>query len=245
METAYVWKCTAAIVACLALAGCTREPGEGGNGQIKGTLYCKSVFDKTTAINPEEYLPEEKVYISYGEKDTYDEDVRTSGDGTFRFSNLRKGKYRVLAYSLDTISHNLIPVTRTVELKSNSDVVDIKDLLIHRMPNEDGSSMISGQVKVKTYDQAGTYLGEAYLADQDVFLAAEDGTLIDRVQTGYEGNYSFTKLLNGKYIVYALSENIESNVPDELAVSSRIAVDKKNQQLSAGEFIVNRVIEAE
>jgi hypothetical protein len=79
--------------------GCQKEAGEGGSSVISGKLIAQKYNAFGDLI--EEYdLADERVYIIYGENaDVYDDNMRTSFNGTFRFDYLRKGTYRVFTYS--------------------------------------------------------------------------------------------------------------------------------------------------
>lgn len=67
---------------------------------------------------------DEDVYIIYGdEDDIYDDNIKTNFDGTFEFNNLRKGKYKVFAYSKDE-SNTSNPLTAEmveIEIGGNED----------------------------------------------------------------------------------------------------------------------------
>lgn len=67
---------------------------------------------------------DEDVYLIYGDADDiFDDNVKTNFDGTFKFSNLRKGDYRVFAYSKDesNVSTPLAPVFKTINIGGNED----------------------------------------------------------------------------------------------------------------------------
>jgi hypothetical protein len=67
---------------------------------------------------------DEDVYIIYGdEDDIFDDNVKTNYDGTFKFSNLRKGSYKVFAYSKDEsiTSAPLTPIFEEIKIGGNED----------------------------------------------------------------------------------------------------------------------------
>jgi hypothetical protein len=74
-------------------------------------------------------LTDEDVFICYGDDDnTVDDRVRTSFDGSFKFSELRKGKYRIFLYSEDTTASNRgnpVAVIRDVEVTENRSEKDL------------------------------------------------------------------------------------------------------------------------
>lgn len=87
------------IVTVFLFSSCSKEEGEGGRSSITGTVHMTDI----TGGNQGEYnAPDYDVYIIYGDDDDiYDDDVKTNFDGTFEFKNLRKGSYRVFAYTTD------------------------------------------------------------------------------------------------------------------------------------------------
>ena len=68
-------------------------------------------------------VPDYDVYIIYGEDDNvYDDDMKTNYDGTFQFKNLRKGTYRLYAYTLDnTELSGVSPVFKSITIGGNED----------------------------------------------------------------------------------------------------------------------------
>lgn len=68
-------------------------------------------------------IANEDVFIIYGDKDNIqDDDVKSNFDGTFKFKNLRKGSYRIFAYSEDpSLANPLVPVTKSIEIGKNED----------------------------------------------------------------------------------------------------------------------------
>ncbi len=67
---------------------------------------------------------DEDVYIIYGDEDEiYDDNVKTNFDGTFEFNNLRKGKYKVFAYSKEesNTSEPLTAIFEEIEIGGNED----------------------------------------------------------------------------------------------------------------------------
>jgi hypothetical protein len=89
------------------LFACQKEAGEGGTSSIIGKVvtYEISHFDVPGANQRVDtlgyyYQADEEVYIIYGDEDNYyDDSYETSFDGSFRFENLRKGKYSIFIYS--------------------------------------------------------------------------------------------------------------------------------------------------
>lgn len=80
-------------------------------------------------------IANEDVYIIYGDDDDIqDDDIKSNFDGTFKFKNLRKGSYRIFAYSEDpSLPNPLIPVIKSIDIGKNEDAsvgtinIEIKD----------------------------------------------------------------------------------------------------------------------
>ncbi len=101
------------------LYSCTKEEGKGGRSSIIGKIH---MTDKTGWNAGNNYdAPDYDVYIIYGDKDDiYDDDMKTNYNGSFEFKNLRKGSYRIFAYTVDlTEPSGLLPVFKSVEIGDN------------------------------------------------------------------------------------------------------------------------------
>ena len=121
-------RCSGILVTLALFISCSKEPGDGGNSEIRG-----QVIERRYVLYPgnfvETALTDEDVFICYGDDDnTVDDRVRTSFDGSFKFSELRKGKYRIFLYSEDTTASNRgnpVAVIRDVEVTENRSEKDL------------------------------------------------------------------------------------------------------------------------
>ena len=105
-------------IVLLTLFSCTKEEGEGGRSSITGKIH---ITDKTGGNQGDYYAPDYDVYIIYGEDDDiYDDDTKTNYDGSFEFKNLRKGSYRIFAYTIDlNQTSGVAPVFKSADLGGN------------------------------------------------------------------------------------------------------------------------------
>lgn len=112
------------------LAGCTKEAGEGGKAQITGTVLRQDVNAAGAAIgDPYPYL-DTRVYIAYGDNDTYDDDIRTGPDGKYSFRWLRKGDYTVYTFGEQCdCSNDMVVLSRSVSIDGKKDVVIVPTLI--------------------------------------------------------------------------------------------------------------------
>jgi hypothetical protein len=90
------------IVAAFVLVSCSKEAGEGGTSSIRGKVHARYYNDLFTSYLGEGYDPDEDVYIVYGDDATYSDHLKTNYDGSYEFKYLRKGTYRIFAYSKDS-----------------------------------------------------------------------------------------------------------------------------------------------
>ncbi|MCX6232689.1 MAG: hypothetical protein NTZ33_14220 [Bacteroidetes bacterium] len=126
-----------AILLLLFIASCSKEAGEGGTSAIQGKVYARYYNKTFTSFLGESYAPNKYVYICYGDNIAYGDKQRTDGGGSFEFKYLRKGKYKVYTFSLDTTLTNpagQFEVLENVTITDNDQTVTTKDLLIADTP---------------------------------------------------------------------------------------------------------------
>lgn len=109
-----------ASILLITLFSCSKEEGEGGNSSISGKIH---MTDITGGNQGNYFAPDYDVYILYGEDDDiYDDDTKTNYDGTFKFNNLRKGSYRVFAYTKNAgTPSGVSPVFKSIEIGGKED----------------------------------------------------------------------------------------------------------------------------
>jgi len=111
----------------VVLFSCTKEEGKGGRASITGKIH---MTDNTGGIQGSYYVPDYDVFIIYGDNDNiYDDDTKTNYDGSFIFTSLREGSYRIFAYTSDASEKSGVsPVIKTVEITSSEENVVIGDI---------------------------------------------------------------------------------------------------------------------
>ncbi|MFM9055952.1 MAG: hypothetical protein ACKOQY_04595 [Bacteroidota bacterium] len=120
----------------LFLTSCDKEPGDGGSSEIRGTVVERDyiLFPGIYTDGPAQELD---VYICYGTDDNaIDDRTRTSFDGSFKFSGLRKGDYRVFIYTEDTALTNYgnqVPVQIDTRIDKNHSEQNLGVLLTHAL----------------------------------------------------------------------------------------------------------------
>jgi hypothetical protein len=233
-----VYACAAALFFASLLAGCKKDPGEGGSSTIRGVLYAKNVHDRNSPMTADDFEPNQKVYISYGDKSTYDDDYETGPDGTFEFKYLRKGKYRISAYSRDTATMGLVSVSRLIEV-DNSEVKSVNDLMVYKEANDDGNNSIRGKVMIKEYDHTFTdFRGQYYAGDEDVYISfGDNGYYNDRIRSSFDGSFQFNNLRKGKYKVFVFSKDSTRKQANDIPVIREVTVSGKNELISVGDMV--------
>jgi hypothetical protein len=123
----------AIVLFSLFFSSCDKPAGEGGTSRIKGKIYIRDYNSTFTILEDEFYAMEERVYVTYGNDDFYDDDIRTSYDGTYAFNNLRKGSYTIFAYSDDSLlatPGGMYPVFKTVEITEEYQTIEIPTIIL-------------------------------------------------------------------------------------------------------------------
>jgi hypothetical protein len=128
------------VLMIIIFAGCKKDEGPGGTSTIKGKLIVYDFDHSFQQSAPSLIYPavDKNVYIIYGtDHTTYDDDYKTTYDGTYEFKYLQKGHYRLFAYSKDSTgaylnlpSLNDIPSFIDVEITKNGSTVTGPDIII-------------------------------------------------------------------------------------------------------------------
>ncbi|MBP9198012.1 MAG: hypothetical protein KBF35_10115 [Saprospiraceae bacterium] len=125
-----------------AITACTKDAGEGGTSTITGKVTVYNYNDNAFTYLEDTFPSvDEDVFIIYGdESTTFDDDVKTSYDGTYEFKYLQKGKYRIFAYSEDSTGRASgtagsffrpdVPIFIDVEITSKNQTVVGPDIFI-------------------------------------------------------------------------------------------------------------------
>lgn len=118
------------LIPILIISSCQKTEGPGGRATIKGKLF---VQDYTGSVLTSQYYgPDFDVFIIYGTgSNFYDDDVKTSYDGSYEFRYLRPGTYRIFAYSKESSAPGgKVEVMKTVEITGKKDIIELEDIVI-------------------------------------------------------------------------------------------------------------------
>ena len=116
----------------LSITSCTKTEGIGGRASIKGKIIVNNINVLGQVIDSYD-AQRQDVFIIYGnDNDTYNDDFKTSFDGSFEFKFLNKGNYEIFTFSECSScakgqdSLILIPVI----IEETKDSIDLGEIII-------------------------------------------------------------------------------------------------------------------
>ncbi len=130
-----------------SLISCEKEAGEGGTSTISGKVTVYNYDNNGFQCCPDTFpARDQDVFIIYGgEGAVFDDDVKTTFDGTYEFKYLQKGKYRIFVYTEDsTGAYNgtagtqyrpELPVFADVEITDKNQSVVVPEIFILQTKN--------------------------------------------------------------------------------------------------------------
>ena len=96
-----------------------------GKASIKGRVWVSNFKQDGITLSGEYWGQDVDVYLIYGNKTSFDIRVRTSYDGTFEFTNLIKGNYKIFVYTAQRNAGGVLVVG------SNEDDIIFRDVIIN------------------------------------------------------------------------------------------------------------------
>jgi len=104
-----------------------------------------------------------------------------------------------------------------------------------------GTSSITGKVFVRQYNSSFTILSDQYYApDENVFIIYGDDIVYgDKTSTNYDGTYRFDYLREGKYTIFAYSED-SAGYPSqrEIPVMKQVEISGKNKEILLDDIVI-------
>lgn len=109
-----------------------------GEATIEGKVLVKNYFNSTTWPNlvVKDITPaqEQEIYLVYGDHKQYDQRIRTNFDGTFAFTYLIKGNYRIYVYSEDIKGGTAdIVIQKEIQITNKQQEVTLDDITIEKL----------------------------------------------------------------------------------------------------------------
>jgi len=225
-------------VVLIFVSSCSKKEGEGGKATIQGKVY-NMLTDPNGKFLEKEEARDVDVFITYGDNDGYDDNTNTHYDGTYEFKYLRKGDYKIYAYSdCNTCPSQKKQVEVSVEISDKKGTTSALDIDIVKIIDiDDGSSTITGRVFMTDYTQIGvpTY----YAPEERVYIVYNTDTLyFDDMRTNGNGEYAFNNLIEGSYMVYAFSDCISCSEGIE-PVEINTQITAKGQTITLQDIAVD------
>jgi len=119
------------FVLLMVFSSCKKVEGPGGTVTIKGVIIERnhvgtSVFEYPAA--------DQDVYLIYGSENSfYDDDIKSSYDGSFEFRYLQKGNYQIFAYEDDnSVASGMSEVLVNVSATENNQVITLDTIYIEK-----------------------------------------------------------------------------------------------------------------
>ena len=113
---------------------CKKVEGPGGGATIKGFIQ-EQKYNALGNVIAEYPAADQNVYLIYGTIDQfYDDDIKTSYDGSFVFNYLQKGTYTLFVYEDDASQpsgQNV--VKKSFEISDKNEVVDLGTINIKKL----------------------------------------------------------------------------------------------------------------
>jgi hypothetical protein len=114
----------------LFVSSCAKEAGEGGSSTLKGRVYGYDI-NTSGVVTDSAAVQDARVFISYGDNTTVDDDTWSSFTGEYIFRGLQKGRYTVFTYSqCNDCPFNQEVKKQVVEITEKNQEVMVPDLVI-------------------------------------------------------------------------------------------------------------------
>jgi hypothetical protein len=117
------------------LYSCSKVEGKGGSATVKGVVLEQLYNSIGNPISGGKYeAADQDVYLIYGQDDTfYDDDLKTSFDGSFVFNYLQKGKYTLFVYEdCNNCPSGKKEILFPFEITERNQVIDLDTIVIKK-----------------------------------------------------------------------------------------------------------------
>ncbi len=118
----------------LLLFSCSKYEGQGGAATIKGVVI-EQKYNSLGNVIASYPIPDHDVYIIYGAENTfYDDDIKTSFDGSFEFRYLRKGTYKIFVYEdCNSCPSGQKEVLKELEITDKNQVLTLDTIYVKKI----------------------------------------------------------------------------------------------------------------
>jgi hypothetical protein len=122
------------LVCFLSFFSCSKYEGQGGAATLKGVVI-EQRYNSLGNVIASYPAPDQDVYIIYGSENTfYDDDIKTSFDGSYEFRYLRKGSYKIFVYEdCITCPSGKKEVLKEIEITEKSQELTLDTIYIKKV----------------------------------------------------------------------------------------------------------------
>jgi len=123
------------IIVSSLLYSCSKVEGKGGSATVNGVVMEQKFNSIGNPISGGKYdAADQDVYLIYGDDDTfYDDDIKSSYDGSFVFNYLQKGKYTLFIYEdCNSCASGKKEVLVPFEITERNQVVNLDTIIIKK-----------------------------------------------------------------------------------------------------------------
>ena len=115
---------TLGILFFMFFLSCKKEAGDGGTSTVVGKIHITEYDSDFQNVKADYPGADVDVYIIYGNGTTYDDNTKTGPNGDFTFKYLRKGDYKIYAYSSADTPSGKETVLKEIKITGRKQTVD-------------------------------------------------------------------------------------------------------------------------
>ncbi|MCF8346707.1 MAG: hypothetical protein K9G38_05805 [Bacteroidales bacterium] len=248
-----VWRSvltTLTIVTVLSAftTGCEQPEGYGGNASISGKIITEFYNDDYSALIRTAPAMDEQVFLLFGDNENVADKVESSANGSFNFSFLNPGKYKIYYESEDStkLDGSDIPVMIDIELSSGEDL-DLGELSQFEVLDfDDGAATIHGVIMLINYKNTSVYPNleikdTSFAQEHEVYLIYGAHKYYDeRIRTGYNGYFESRNLIRGDYEIYTFSEDVAGGTED-IPKIKKVTITEEDQSIDLGVIYIEQL----
>ncbi|NQY11096.1 MAG: hypothetical protein HRT71_16490 [Flavobacteriales bacterium] len=173
------------ILFILTFVVCEKQEGEGGKGEISGTVTERllAADGSTSETRP---AADVNVFIIYGDNDGYQDNIKTSFSEDFKFHNLRNGSYTMYAVGDCDICASGVSNPDTTEVEKNSVTAYIS--IATNVDYDDGSVDLIGTLIAQQYIGPAPFGDPYVLQNREVYIRYNNEEVyFDKMDTDANG----------------------------------------------------------
>lgn len=224
----------------ISFLSCTKNEGKGGRLSINGNV--KKIIVSTKGIKVDTVAGVDRdIFITYGESEYINDDIKSDINGSFHFPFLKKGQYTITAYSdCYNCSEGKKQVKKDISVTKNSESDNVLLYIEKTVDYDDGNNSISGRLLEQFY--VGEFPIETPYPSQEneVYIVyGNDEVYFDRMDTGHDGKYEFKNLIKGNYTLYSFSQcKTCTTVLDTSSI--KISINSNNEVVVCNDLIIEK-----